>query len=607
MASGLLVLGSYDIAANWNIEAHDIGSENLSFTVFDSPLEDFDININEEITETRLTISPIRPTTWPAFQSNYRALLAELRKDTNTLVLRAPNTDEIFVYDTFRSPVPTVFNNNGAAASVTHNVILELGIRRRPYARTDTLLAAVNKLSNSWPLKEGATAGRPLNWTVPVTTNVTNESIDNDGAHATLATTGARNWQQTTAVGSYASGDVVTHSFYVQASAPSIARARGAVQFKQSDGTTNVGSEHVGTLTAIGTSLARISVTTTAAGALTSRALVSIRFENSVATAVDVNWRMAQAEKAPAPSEFRLGPETLVNDPAGNCVLPVWNPGDADARADIVLANVVGLYAKHQLLVVRYAGDDVSRFINQDFLIRSTDASGGLDRQNVRTVRATGVAGASGGDTMVTTFASSSFIRDMQYYGFTDPLQRGLFGETLALFGRFAGDGGVGYQAQIGIAWSSSPAGDPGTLLAPVAFSGLTSGRFFDVFLGNIPFESRMRLDLYLSRSTSTGTLQTDCLYVVPLDSMGIVDLTYGTGVRLNAHETFPARSTLGTSVTGPSVTQGNIPVIPPGLSALLIRQWEDTASDEGLEVIKASPLSDTIPAYVDITPQRHQ
>jgi hypothetical protein len=484
-----------------------------------------------------------------------------------------------------------------------------VSLLRQPHIRTQPLLASVNKLTNSWPLREGSTSGRPLGWTLDSATGITNESIDNNGAHFTVATTGTRNWSETTAAGSFAPGDIATFAYDVTASAPSIARARAAVQFKQSDGTTNVGSEFTGTLTPVTSGVTRVTVTTTAAGALTSRAFVSIRFENVAATAVDVAWQKAQAETGSTASEYRMGVETLSNDPAGFCVLPVWNPGDADARSDIVVGN--HSIDWHQMLVAQFKGQGstLADFVNGGFLIPSSNAAFGLEVADIDTTRSTGLGATfSEDDAMTTTFSVVPTLLARMIFNGASSSQQSLVDLPVAVFGRFATTNASGvFQAQLDV-----ESGTPDT----VSFSLQTANTLYELFLGIATLRSTSTWDLSLARTAGTGSLRTDCLYMAPLDALSLVDSTSNTALKLNAHASNPAVCTLLTDSAvhdGAAVTQGEIPVIPPGLSALLLRMWRPLGSGLSVEgealaaKPKPSTLADTFTAWTDIIPQRYQ
>lgn len=195
---------------------------------------------------------------------------------------------------------------------------IEIRVMRQGTLSSATEVSSTtNKATNPTLLRDFNLDGTPDSWAWLDATNISAQEIAGEEYSFNIATTSARSFQQQSAAGSFASGDVVTFSFYVRAAAASVVRARAAVQFYQSDGTTAVGSEQVGALTDIGTGVTRVSVTTTAAGANTSRATWSIRFENAAATDTKVYVKNAQPEIGSAPTDFVTADLTLTNNPAG--------------------------------------------------------------------------------------------------------------------------------------------------------------------------------------------------------------------------------------------------------------------------------------------------
>lgn len=272
-----------------------------------------------------------------------------------------------------------------------------------PYLLEDELSPSANKCVNPTLLYDfGGTANRPDDWTWDATTGLSGETIDADHqAYRFVKADGAAaNLQQTTAVGSFASGDVVTLSFYAKVLAVAgTPQMRPTVQFKQSDGTTNVGSLHSGTLTTLSTAWQRLSVTTTAAGALTSRAVLSIQVDNGDATSVTMFVRNAQAEVAASATTFRVPAESIAADPASTTRprrMMVYAGGDAPGRSEVrVTADAQTL---QRVTIYRESLNPV------DYLkatLHKQAESGTLSNNTSSTAD----ANASGGNTAQTTFA----------------------------------------------------------------------------------------------------------------------------------------------------------------------------------------------------------
>ncbi len=216
---------------------------------------------------------------------------------------------------------------------------IPLEIVRQPFLRGAELDSAVNILDNPSLYREDATnAGRPADFDWDVTTGITNESIDSatEAYKFDIATSAVRDLEQTTPAGTAASGEVWTLSFFAYASAGTTGRAQAVIRFLDSGGSP-LGTEQVGTLTALPTSqpnrsdpTATISVTTAAAPASTSRILATIRFDNSDAASNTVHLQLAQLEKASAPSLWVAGEEFMDHQPGNDSgpLMPVFIHGE---------------------------------------------------------------------------------------------------------------------------------------------------------------------------------------------------------------------------------------------------------------------------------------
>jgi hypothetical protein len=196
--------------------------------------------------------------------------------------------------------------------------------------------------------------GDPAFWAWASTTNIAARSIDAAvGAYTfTIATTSARNLQQTTAVGTATAGQTYTDSFYLKAAVAGIVRAQAVIRFLDAAGSV-LGTETVGVLTDIGTLWTRLGVSAVAP-ASTSRILVTLRFQNAAATTVQVWTRDAQAEPGSSMTTFRTGNDVVSADAADEfgLVFPLVVGGTAPTP---VVFDIQPLGANSKVVSMRYA------------------------------------------------------------------------------------------------------------------------------------------------------------------------------------------------------------------------------------------------------------
>lgn len=215
---------------------------------------------------------------------------------------------------------------------------------RLPYLYSAKLRSVVNLLTNATLVKATTTPNRPDLWTWDSTTNISAETMDwtNQAYSFSIATTGARNLQQTTPNSSMTGSLNYDASVYAKASAGGIARLTTAWQGKNNAGT-NQGSEVTSTQTTLTTDWQRIEASGVA-NASATKALVSLRFGNVSATAVTVYLRRGQFEQASTATTFRTGTETVSNDPAAAMgrIMPVWVDGNARTRAILTMTPESG-------------------------------------------------------------------------------------------------------------------------------------------------------------------------------------------------------------------------------------------------------------------------
>jgi hypothetical protein len=235
---------------------------------------------------------------------------------------------------------------------------VDVVINRQPWAEGDELAPAVNLVTNPTLTHDfGGTANRPDDWAWSGTTGLSAETIAattvgglRRGVYRfTKADGTAASLQLTTADNSYASGDVGVFSFYARVVSGGTAKMRATLQF-QTNAAGNVGGLHSGTLTTLTSAPQRISVTSTAAGATTGQAQVSIQIDNDDATSVTVEVWNAQAEKT-ALTPFRVPAQAVAYNPTSTTAprkLAVWGEGNAPSLGKLkVTADALTLGRYH--------------------------------------------------------------------------------------------------------------------------------------------------------------------------------------------------------------------------------------------------------------------
>ncbi|MGH2555488.1 MAG: phage head spike fiber domain-containing protein, partial [Actinomycetota bacterium] len=289
-------------------------------------------------------------------------------------------------------------------------------VLRQPYLRSGELDPAVNQLTNASLLLDTGLTGPPNSWTWTSEVSISNQRIDEaaESYRFDIATSATRSLQQTTPPASAAPGDRWTASFYAKASAGN-ARARVVIEYLDSSGTPL--ASYPGTTTPLTTAWQRLSVTTDPAPANTDRIRVSLENLNSDSVSVTCWFRFAQLEHATALSLFRLGAETVSNDPAAAIgrVTPLYVEGTAPAPVK-VRAKVEAGAKLRDILIASAPSDGITgRRALADFLnslkYAQCEATG-----NGWTVALSGDtssvadAAASGGNVAETSYASNPTI-----------------------------------------------------------------------------------------------------------------------------------------------------------------------------------------------------
>lgn len=221
---------------------------------------------------------------------------------------------------------------------------VQLQVLRQPFLRGAELSPSLNLVGNATLTEDfGGTANRPDGWTWTGTTGLTAETITTNllgprrGVYQfSKADAAAASLQYTTADNTYASGDVGVFSFYARVVSGSSCQMQATLQF-QTNAAANVGGLHSGGLVSLTSAWQRISVTSTAAGATTGQALVSIQIDDTDANPNVVQVCNAQAEKTSL-TAFRVPSSVVSYNPASTALprrVAVWAEGNAPSRAKL--------------------------------------------------------------------------------------------------------------------------------------------------------------------------------------------------------------------------------------------------------------------------------
>lgn len=206
-----------------------------------------------------------------------------------------------------------------------------LALTCAPYLRSVILRSETNLLQNALLLRDTLQAGDPDSWTWDSTTNITNMTIDPDeGAFVfDVATSSARNLQQTTDPNSVGVGATHVFSFYARQVSGSVGRVQAVIEYLDASNAL-IGSAHTNTLTALTSSWTRYSLSFTPSPTGTVRARVSIRIQNSSAASNTIAVRWAQFE-LDGLSGFVPGLQDMgVSSGAGTgAAFPIWVQGNA--------------------------------------------------------------------------------------------------------------------------------------------------------------------------------------------------------------------------------------------------------------------------------------
>lgn len=445
------------------------------------------------------------------------------------------------------SSIPSLFR--GDAAELYERLALfdspkgvEVVMNRERLLRGDVLLASVNQALNpTLILADPAASPGMLNWAWDSTTNITTSGYGanvywpNQSYRFVIATTATRNLQQTTGTGSAAPGDVWTLSFYARATGGALAKAQAVIEYLSSGG--GVLATSGGTMTTLTSTEKRLTVTTPAAPASTSKIRMSLRMANGDGASYTVDFRRVQLEEASSASQFRCGSIVVgnkVNYGPGKAML-VYNPGDANALARLSLAPSAGALTLAYLLGRRSEGLDT----NLAEAINPMTSSTSSYRTKAIVVDKTMYSGTSGdtssvadsgtttGNAAKTTFTNiAPMVRRWRWVSTpTDPESlHGLWdvyvvvkGETASLY-------------RLRMHWQAANR-DPVTEVEPEVqydCTDTTTAIYTPLFLGRVAFNAQagdtaLTIEGWAARDSGSGALWWDSVLLVPADEQQCV------------------------------------------------------------------------------------
>lgn len=510
-----------------------------------------------------------------------------------TLLLLPDGSSNTRYYDVEPSPTPFYFD--GRALSLFEAIRLfglgngiTLQLTAQPYARGAELDSSSNILTNATLLIDENADGTPTNWVWDSTTNITTQNID-AAAQAfefTIATTGTRNLQQTTANSSVTGGSNYITAVYAQASAGSIARITVGFQGKNNAGT-NQGAESTSTQTTLTTAWQQIAVSA-AANASATKTQISLRMANAAATSVDVRLRLVQCKLESAISPFMVGSETGSVDPAnyGGHVFPVYNPGDAPMPLKVQLANtsIASSWAWMSRVASMPGASTLTSYLNSGHVSQFEDWTNGTDTVvNTSANSSPGTGNTGKKTTFVTTTTQSRATLSITSSATLSMLQGRSWYPTLRMA---AADATYIGQFYLVLKWGSGsdsmfyyyyPTGTNTTFVVSGYYhiAGSTQSPSPVTFPDVLP--DSLALSLFASRASGTGNIIWDFIEWVPAENLTLMEPVTGAISTSDAIRTLPldSRAVVLSGSTGaltsviPTV-KGAVPmVVPPGLSIL--------------------------------------
>lgn len=400
---------------------------------------------------------------------------------------------------------------------------LPLTIVHQPYFRLDEIDAALNKLTNATLLCDENNDGRPNDWAWVDATNVSAESISNGYSHRTVST-GSTRWLYQAVSGAVA-GDIWTGSFDAYTDNATIGRVSAVLEFLTAADAVLV--THSSTIVAPSTdpnNPTRVSMTTTAAPATTAKVRLKLASANTSASAIVHSWRHANLSRTTLDPTFRVGVETVSNDPASTTsgwrarAFPVWIDSDGPVKARLKwegIGEAWGTPARVGVLPFAHPADSY-RWLNRRKYEPMESASLGAGATLVADANASG----AGSNAIEITSTDLSIVRATNTISTDLTALRGRFMLMARLRGTVATD-----DWSIKTEWTM---GGSATYSTPIVYVPDIGTSFRDIQIGVVTLPedtdpASVVLKLYARRDAGTGLLRGDVWMFAPPEQLTTV------------------------------------------------------------------------------------
>jgi hypothetical protein len=410
-----------------------------------------------------------------------------------------------------------------ALHNFSHPEGVSLRLVRQPFFLGGELASTDNLLTNSTLLTDQDDGGTPDGWAWDVTTNITGQTIAaaDDAYKFTIATTGTRNLQQTTANSTITGSATYTGSVYAKASAAGIARLTAAWQGKDNAGV-NQGTEITSTQTTLTTAWQRISGSG-AASPSAAKALVSLRMANAAATSVDVYLHFAQLNAGPL-ADYRVGSQVVSNDPSATSTQGragwLYNAGATWAPfTSEIIADSGASITEAQMSLRSNRGTPGSArladWVNTRKYLELNAGTAGTDWSTIAD------AATSSGTAGSVSFSTTSSLARRVRRTYTSKLDT-MRGEY-EVSARVKPSNASAFKLQLQWAPSLSDVGMQELPTVTLDALDATTFDYVEVPLGviQVPRETDLAglaFELWAQRSSGTGTLRADTLCFAPVD-----------------------------------------------------------------------------------------
>lgn len=409
---------------------------------------------------------------------------------------------------------------------------------RQPAVRGAELVAATNVINNPLMLLDSDVNGRPDGWTWTSTTDITAEVIStaNEAYGFAIATTGTRTLKSGVVAG-VATGDIWSGQFEVRASDSVTARCAAQITFLQADGTTVTATKTAGVIQ-LSTGWQRITVSTLAAPALTTKIRLDLVFTNASGTAVTVYVTKAQAEKSSTATLFVATPVNTSQDPTATAGRGsfIYIHGNAPAPVKIEAKGDTSAKLTDLYIGVRGSGgvrgkNSLAAFGQGAHYLQ---LEGGTLSNNTTAVTDASNASGPGNNVAECTHATTPTIMAKRVRVTSTAFlatRRGRF--RVYMRAKAMSPSATVVQLR----WGASVADPPPYVLAEVGHDTTDAsgtGDYVDLLLGTITIPdtvtpiSQLTFEIYTRRDAGTGNFRMDFLSLVPADRFSHIYVSPG-------------------------------------------------------------------------------